>query len=158
MNKEQIINLAIEKGFTYNPMTGNIYGVKGKLITSRNAEGYIFPGVLLEKKFYKFLGHTFAWYVTYNKMPDNQIDHINGVRDDNRISNLRDVTIQHNQWNQTKAKGCSWHKRDKKWKSQIGVDGKQIHLGYFDTEIEARQAYLDAKKQHHSIDFIYFPI
>lgn len=150
MTTEDKIKLAIEKGMTYDPITGNIYGIYGKLITTRQ-KGYIHSSIKLEKKQYKFSGHTFAWYYTYGKMPKNHIDHINGVKDDNRISNLRDVTHQHNQWNQTKAKGYTWRKQNQKWQSQIKVDGKVISLGCFDTESEARQSYLDAKKIYHQI-------
>jgi hypothetical protein len=150
---EDKIKLAIERGMTYDPITGNIYGSSGKLITSKCKKGYIYPGVWFENKTYRFFAHIFAWYVTYSKMPDNQIDHINGVRDDNRIINLRDVTNQQNQQNQTKAKGYYWVEHMKKWRAMIGVDEKRIHLGYFDTEEEARQAYLDAKKIYHIIEY-----
>jgi len=148
MTKEKIIKLAIERGMTYNPETGSIYGIYGKLI-KRKKSGYIRVGVRFENKIYQFRGHIFAWYYTYGKMPDNQIDHINGVRDDNRISNLRDVTNQENQWNRTKTKGYYWY--NQKWLSKIKVDGKIIYLGLFNTESEARQAYIDAKKIYHII-------
>ncbi len=151
MTLKDKLDLAIKKGFTYDPITGNIYGVKGNVITTRHTKGYIHSSIKLEKKRYQFLGHHFAWYYTYGRMPDKYIDHINGITDDNRILNLRDVTNQQNQWNQTKAKGYTWNKRTKKWQSQIKVGGKVINLGYFDTEIEAHQSYLDAKKLYHQI-------
>ncbi len=157
MNTEDKIKLAIERGMTYNPITGNIYGVRGNLITTRHTSGYIFPGIRFEKKQYRFLGHTFAWYYTYGKMPNKCIDHINRIKDDNRISNLRDITYQQNSFN-TKSKGYCWHNKAKKWISQIKVDGKLIYLGLFDTEIEAHQSYLEAKKLHHAIDIICWPI
>jgi hypothetical protein len=78
------------------------------------------------------------------------LDHINQNRQDNRISNLRMVTNQQNSFN-TNAKGYYWHKKNKKWRSKIHVNGKRIYLGYFNTEIEARQSYLEAKKIHHII-------
>ena len=82
---------------------------------------------------------------------DNSIDHINGHTDDNRIANLRNVTNQQNQWNQTKAKGYYWYERLKKWVAQICVSRKVIHLGLFDLEADARNAYLEAKKIYHII-------
>jgi hypothetical protein len=150
MTTENIIKLAIEKGFTYDSITGNIYGIRGKVVTRKN-NGYIYPTIRIQSKKYQFSGHILAWYITYGKMPKEQIDHINGIKDDNRISNLRDVTIQHNQWNQTKAKGYTWRKQNQKWKAQIVVDGKEVYLGLFDSEIEAHQSYLDAKKIYHTI-------
>ena len=77
------------------------------------------------------------------------IDHINGNRLNNATDNLRIVTNQQNNWNQTKAKGYYWYEQTNKWKAQIQVNGKQIHIGYFEQEGDARQAYLDAKLLYH---------
>ena len=79
----------------------------------------------------------------------NVIDHINGKPLDNRVENLRITTQQGNMQNNTKAKGYYWHKLANKWHSSIKVDKKQIYLGLFDTEEEAKQAYLTAKAKHH---------
>mgnify|MGYP003655080526 CR=1 FL=1 len=81
----------------------------------------------------------------------NDIDHENGIKTDNRVENLRQVTHQQNQWNRTKAKGYTFRKRDKIWYAQIQINGKQLHLGSYDTEEEARTAYLRAKEIHHVI-------
>ena len=83
---------------------------------------------------------------------DNSIDHINGTKNDNRIVNLRNVTNQQNNWNQTKSNGCIWVERTKKWRARIRVSGKLIHLGYYDLKEDARNAYLEAKKIHHIIN------
>jgi len=80
---------------------------------------------------------------------DDCIDHISGIRLDNRVSNLKITTQQGNHHNRTKAKGYYWNKRDKKWQPQIKVNYKTINLGYYDTEEEARQAYLTAKEKYH---------
>ena len=80
------------------------------------------------------------------------VDHIDGNRQNNQLQNLRWVTNQQNQHNRTKAKGYTWHKRDKKWQSYIRVDGKLIHGGLFDNEDEARARYLELKKQYHIIE------
>ena len=99
--------------------------------------------------------HRLAWQHTYGTLPDGQIDHINCDRADNRIANLRVVTAQENQHNQRDARrgnqagllGVS-PKRGR-WRSQIKVDGKKLHLGMFDTPEEAHAAYLEAKRKHH---------
>ena len=80
-----------------------------------------------------------------------QIDHINGIRHDNRLENLRLVNNQQNAFNQTKALGYSWNKSHNKWHAQIRLNGLLKHLGYFVNEQDARNAYVDAKKIYHVI-------
>ena len=82
---------------------------------------------------------------------EQYIDHIDGDRQNNNIENLRIVTNQQNCFNRTTAKGYSYDKKNKKYQSQISINRKNIHLGCFETEAEARQAYLDAKKLYHII-------
>ena len=77
------------------------------------------------------------------------VDHMNGNTLDNRKSNLRIVTHKINNHNETKAKGYFWNKNIKKWQSSICVNYKTIYLGLYNTEIEARAAYLEAKKKYH---------
>ena len=156
MTTEEKCLLAIEKGFTYDPITGDIYGMKGGIITrttitNNHQKGYIFLSIRIDKTHCISLrGHILAWYMTHNKIVE-QIDHINGVPNDNRLCNLRPVTNQQNHFNRTKAKGYYKSRNSKKWFSRIMVDGRDIYLGTFDTEEDARQAYLDAKKIYHII-------
>ena len=77
-----------------------------------------------------------------------QVDHINGDRSDNRIRNLRVVSNQDNHRNITKQQntssryiGVCWDKSREKWRSGIMVDKVNITIGYFDTEIQAANAY-----------------
>jgi hypothetical protein len=83
------------------------------------------------------------------------LDHINGVRDDNRIANLRCVSASDNLNNQRTP-----HTNNKsgylgvspfrgKWRAVIQIEGKQVHLGVFDTPEEAHHAYIEAKRTHH---------
>ena len=147
MTREDRIKLAIEKGFTYDEVSGKIYGIHGKEITGMNS-GYIKMYMYLDKNRYILYAHQFAYYIKYNKIVD-YIDHINGIKDDNRICNLREVTNQQNQHNRTKAKGYISNRN--KYVAQITINSKSIHLGRYNTEQEARQAYLDAKKIYHII-------
>jgi hypothetical protein len=92
--------------------------------------------------------HRLAWFYVYGMWPEKQLDHINRVKTDNRIKNLRIVTQSENNQNK-KVKGYTYSKADKKWKAYIGVEGVRTHLGYFDSPEEAQQAYLEAKKTIH---------
>lgn len=151
MEREEKCQLAIEKGFKYNPETGDIIGIKGKIMNKTNTYNYICIEFRYEKKLYRLRAHQLAWYITHGEIVDC-IDHINGNRLDNRICNLRSVTRQENNFNYTKAKGYSWNKRQNKWCASIKLNRKSIHLGSFDNECDARQAYLDAKEKYHKIE------
>jgi hypothetical protein len=97
--------------------------------------------------------HRFVYELENGPIPAGlQIDHIDGNRTNNFLCNLRLVTCQQNQWNHTKAKGYCWNKRDQKWMAYIYLNNKKKNLGYYDTEDEARAAYLDAKKIYHVIN------
>lgn len=97
-----------------------------------------------------YMLHRLAWLHYYGEWPANQIDHINGVRNDNRIANLRDVTHKQNSRNQRRkctnlsgVTGVQWAAYAGKWRAFIRVDGKHLGIGYFDT-IEAAA---EARKQ-----------
>ena len=99
--------------------------------------------------------HRVIWVLHGNT--DTTIDHINGDRLDDRIENLRDVTQARNQRNRkhgninssSKLIGVSWNKSSAKWRAQISVGKKTIHIGLYKTEQEAHAAYLAAKTTHH---------
>lgn len=93
------------------------------------------------------LAHRAAFACMVGRWPVAQVDHINGVRDDNRWVNLREATNQQNQWNSSSAKGSSsqyigvsWDKKSAKWQAYICPENKMVHLGYFACEIEAAKA------------------
>ena len=145
MTRLEKLEMAIEMGYTYNPENGKIYSRFGREISNKNNKGYL---IIYNRKF-TLRAHQFAFYFM-NKEVVEEIDHINGIKDDNRICNLRSVTRQQNMFN-TKAKGYSWHKASNKWKARIMVNHKDIHLGLFNTEDEAREAYINAKEKLHII-------
>ena len=151
MTREEKCKLVIEKGITYNPETGKVYGVKGNEIINKIL-GYIRIGINIgNKKNVELKGHQFVWYYMYKECVDC-IDHINGKRDDNRICNLRSVTQQENVWNRNdKRKGCNFFKSTNKWRARIKLNNKEIHLGFFKTEEEAVIAYNNAKEKYHNI-------
>jgi hypothetical protein len=96
--------------------------------------------------------HRLIWIMHNGDIPEGLcIDHENGIKDDNRIENLRVVTYQENQFN-TSAKGYSWVESRNKYRSLIKVNGVQKHLGYFDLKEDAAQAYQFAKEKYHIIE------
>ena len=135
----------------YNSETGKFWKAfangKIKKYKANSTDGYIlirFNGRLE-------LGHRIAWKLVYGVWPKDQVDHINRVKDDNRISNLREATNQENQRNKD-SKGYYFYKQNadhgrKPWLAKIGHNKKTYYLGCFWTEEEARQAYLDARKR-----------
>jgi hypothetical protein len=149
MNRVDKIKLAIEKGYKYDPISGDIFKPDNSKIKSVGNHGYLHINLYNtnDKKTYKILAHHFAYFYTYKKLP-NIIDHINRNRLDNKIENLRISNIKSNNRN-TNSKGYCYCKSRKKYLSQIMVDYKNIFLGRFNTKEEARNAYLQAKKKYH---------
>ena len=132
--------------------TGRVW----KEVKFRKLKGYIKCDISLDGVVRSFLQHRLVYYAhnqdwdIFDSSMNNMIDHINGKRDDNSIENLRPVTNQQNQFN-TDAKGYYWKKSLGKWVAQIGLDGKSIHIGCFETEEDARNAYIKKKLELHII-------
>ena len=104
-----------------------------------------------------YLAHRLAWLHVYGVWPEDQLDHINRNRSDNRIANLREVTNKQNLQNAGKYShntsghsGVSWYKRDSKWIAHIRHNQKLIHLGCFATIEEAVAARKAAEKLYWS--------
>lgn len=121
--------------------------------TSKNSSGH--HVILIDWRPYR--AHRLVWLYVHGRWPNGPIDHINGVRNDNRLVNLRDVTAKINTENQRRARsdnqcgymGVRWH-RNGAWQARIGLGGgRQKHLGLFDTPEEAHAAYVAAKRQLH---------
>ena len=115
----------------------------GDVAGGKDTKGYVC--IRVAGKTYK--AHRLAWLYVYGEWPQNEIDHINGCTNDNRILNLRDVSKSINQQNRRSVKGYS--KDGNRWKAQIRACGKWTHLGCFETEQEAHNAYVNAKNILH---------
>ena len=112
----------------------------GDATGSQNGKGYL--NIKLQSR--PFQAHRLAWLYVYGEWPEDQLDHINRNRSDNRISNLREVTNKQNHQNASKRSdntsghpGVSWYKQRSEWRAQITHNYKHIHLGYFNTIEEA---------------------
>lgn len=144
--------------FSYNPSTGILTwrintGKKrmiGKSAGSDNGTGHL----RLRIDRCDLYVHRIVWAMTYGYWPTRGIDHINGNPCDNRIENLREANQSQNVANsrnmKNKLKGASYRKSLGRWRSQIMVKGKYIHLGNFDSEQEAHEAYCAAAEKHFS--------
>ena len=79
------------------------------------------------------------------------VDHINNNPLDNSVENLQLTTQRHNSSKDRKGSSCytgvSWHSRDNKWYSNITINGKKMHLGSFNDELKAHEAYQNKLKQ-----------
>jgi hypothetical protein len=105
---------------------------------------------------YMVLAHRLAWMYVHGEWPDKAIDHINGDRNDNRLSNLRLANSSENaingkvrSTNKSGYRGVSWDKGKSKWVARLVKDGKQHVLGRFHTKEDAYQVYCEAAKRLH---------
>ncbi len=102
--------------FLYDPVTGRLHHkanrrrvkVGSYADSTRRADGYRQVALRLDGKQYQLKAHRVAWILAHGAIPHGkQIDHINGIRDDNRLCNLRLVTQRENDQNRRKARGIA---------------------------------------------------
>ena len=124
----------------------------GDIAGSKQRTGYLLIGI--NKK--RYLSHRLAWLYVHGEFPLKDTDHINGVRDDNRIVNLREATRSENNFNvgvrknnTSGFKGVCFNKEMNKWRANAGLNGKKLHLGLFSTPELASQAYQAFAKVVH---------
>lgn len=100
----------------------------------------------------RYLAHRLAWLYVHGEFPEGHLDHVNGVKDDNRIANLRVATTSQNNantglWkhNTSGAKGVHFDAANSKWMAYIQIDGRFRNLGRFGSFDEAVAARLAAQ-------------
>lgn len=118
----------------------------GKEAGTPNAEGYIVVSVVWAGRQRKRLAARVIWAMHNGAWPAQQIDHINRVRSDNRIENLRDVSLAANQANKahTNELPGAYASGPSRFRSQISIAGRVAYLGTFDTPQQAHAAFLQA--------------
>lgn len=104
-----------------------------------------------------YLAHRLAWLSAHGEMPSAEIDHIDRVKTNNKLSNLRCVTRSENQQNMllirsntSGFRGVSWISSLGKWQAAIRVNGRRIQLGLFHAPEDAYRAYLQAASRFHT--------
>ena len=157
-SEEQITQEVLKEYLEYRD--GHLWWVKstyrrvkiGQQFGSCHNSGYR-RGKLKGKLHYE---HRLIWLYHYGAWPKEYVDHINGIKNDNRIENLRECTVQQNQFNKKSLvgstsiyKGVYWHKQRKKWVAGHKYKGKRYDLGRYETEAEAAEAYRKATEHLH---------
>lgn len=143
----------------YSPKTGEFTWkvaasrrVKPGTVAGRESNGYI----QIQLDGIRYYAHRLAWLHQYGKMPEQDIDHVNQKRADNRISNLREVNKSENMQNQsvkgrnTKSGLLGVSPHQGKFLARIVSKGIKHHIGCYDTAEEAHKAYLSAKQKLNS--------
>lgn len=116
----------------------------GSVKAGRSAGGIDRKGyvkIVVDGRAYR--GHRLAWLYVYGRFPAQETDHINLIKADNRISNLREATRSNNCANKkpyrSGLKCAYWKSRIRRWTAQIRRNGVLVHLGCFKTELEAHE-------------------
>jgi len=125
----------------------------GHIVSFQGHQGYRY--VMIKGKYKR--EHRLIWELFNGPIPEGMVvDHINGIRHDNRIENLRMCTVQQNtmhrvklnQNNKSGACGVSWRKDRNRWKATINLNRKQIYLGIYETKEEAIKARKAAENKY----------
>lgn len=147
----------LRKLLSYDPLTGVFIwlispapNTPAGSIAGANSDGYRI--IRIDGGRYK--AHCLAWLYMTGEWPIRQVDHEDTDRGNNRWVNLRLATGSQNKANMGKRadnnsgyKGVCWYPQTKKWRAQIGFQGKNTNLGYFNTPEDAHAAYCAAASQ-----------
>jgi hypothetical protein len=160
---QKITQARLHALFTYDPSTGILSrcvtrgsGVTGRQSGNLSNNGYLQMCIDYQRQY----AHRMVWLYVHGVLPSGAIDHIDGDRTNNRISNLRDVSVSLN--NQNKRQARSDNKSSgvlgvskapkysrKPWLAKIQISGRTQHLGTFETVEQAHAAYIAAKREYH---------
>ena len=151
---KELLNYDAETGiFTRKVKRRGIGANVGDVVGSIKTDGYVV--FKIKGKIYK--AHRIAWLYVYGKYPKNEIDHINLIKSDNRIENLREASRSQNMQNIHNAgksstsgfRGVDYRKCMGLYEARIQANGKRHFLGYYGSAKEAHDAYVKAKKELH---------
>ena len=156
---KMITSSEVRELLSYDPATGEFRWRRsrrglfaGTVAGNTRAPGY--RVIMIDGRTY--YAHRLAWLYVHGGWPAYDVDHIDGDKDNNAISNLRQATVSENIRNRGKlstntsgVKGVCWNKKLGKWQASITLHRKQISLGYFDSIDDAARAYADAAYRLH---------
>lgn len=142
----------LESIFDYNQKSGMLFWKNGKRAGSNLYNGY--RRVKLQGVEYK--EHRLIWVLFFDKQPKQLIDHINGIKDDNRIENLREASVSQNTCNSklsvrnnTKTKGVYYNHKRKKYIVNCSINGNSKYLGSYKTLEEAQNTIRNYREKIH---------
>jgi hypothetical protein len=147
---------------SYKPETGELYWrvpSRNGVVKAGDLAGHLgVRGYWQIRAFGKaWPAHRVCWLLQFGAWPVGEIDHINGVKTDNRLCNLRDVSKAVNQQNKHRPQSNSTSGvlgasklSNGKWRANIRAGGKNIYLGVFATAEDAGAAYQAAKQRLHA--------
>ena len=159
-DKYMINKEILREYFDYNPDTGVMTWIKnpkrGQKVLGKsfgnNCQGYLVG--MFKRKTYRV--HRLIWMWMTGEWPEKDIDHINGIRDDNRWVNFRladDIQNQQNakmpKTNTSGVKWVSWHKRDKRWLVNLKINGKNYCFCAFKDFELAELVATEARDKYH---------
>lgn len=128
----------------------------GEPAGSRHPRGRWLVGFRINGKPRSVYAHRIIYAITKGHWPPDQVDHKDRNKAANQIENLREATNAQNQQNTNLQasntsgfKGVHWHQPAGKWAARITVDGRRIHLGYFDDILDAIMARQNAEQELH---------
>lgn len=161
---QMLTQAELKATLSYDPDTGVFTRVHtlhsryiGKPAGAPNNKGYI--TIRVNGKTHK--AHRLAFLYMLGSFPEKQVDHINGIKDDNRWCNLREAENYQNCQNRklrcdntSGFRGVSWNKSHRRWQASIMANNVPFYIGQFDTPEEAHKAYLEASSVLHN-DFSY---
>lgn len=142
--------IIVKDGYIIAPTLGKVFTLKGREVGSVNDGGYLKTSSKNNKQ---ILLHRLIYEAYYDVVP-TIIDHINGIRADNRIENLREVDASGNSQNRAANKSNIlgykgvWKNPIGRYRACIHLKNKTIHLGTHDTPELAALAYNNAATQH----------
>jgi len=151
--RKSLTSEELRQDLDYNPETG----IFTKRLTAQSVGCFLGPKryILVHVKGRGYLAHRLAWLYMTGEWPKDQLDHINGIKDDNRWTNLREATNGQNRANcqlqknnTTGFKGVTAYPNGR-YRARVNLNKKFIHLGYYATAEEAYAAYCKGAIEVH---------
>ena len=153
MNELELLNYC-NKHFLYNSETGIITRSSTNEPTGYKHNGYLRIEIYRGGKRYRYAAHRIAYLMYYGRLP-TMTDHINRVKDDNRIINLRECSRELNSINRpmqsnntTGYRGVTWDRVKNKYKAVLS----KRHVGYYSCKIDAAIAWNKAALNRYGGD------